>query len=203
MLSSTILKRHTHSPARPTVRSVARITDCHFTSCHPKFLALLLWWRERAIDVLLGKGLLNALILQLVDLLDRVLHLLALLSHSQVQLSLQLDGLLLLVLAVLDLTIVLLELHNHFLFLKLELSYITLDLFIALSLLVCFFLVVNLPWKLTVAFLFSNSLLGQVLASFNRWEEFVSIQLLNRLRCLQMVQEALLIGHFGLVLLPV
>ena len=132
-----------------------------------------------------------------------MLHLFAFFSHAQIELSLQLNGLLLLVLAILDLSIVPLQLHNDFLLFEFQLASVSLDLLLALSLLIGFFLVVDLPGEFHVFFLLSHAFLRHHLLVLNTLQQLIPIKLLQILAGFQVMLESLLVGHLGLILLPV
>ena len=135
--------------------------------------------RRATINRLLFQGLLDLLLLESVDLLDPVLHLLSFILQPQVELPLQLHGLLFLSLALGHLGIVPLQLRDHLLLLQLQLAVITLDLFRALQLLVSLLFIVDLPGLLHVPILLLNAFSGHQLLLFEVLEEFVVVQLLD------------------------
>ena len=132
-----------------------------------------------------------------------MLHLFAFLSHAQIELSLQLDRLLLLVSAILDLSIVPLQLHDDLLLFEFQLARVSLDLLFTLGLFIGLLLIVDLPGELHVFLLLSHSFLRHHLLLLNTLQQLIPIKLLQILTGLQMMLKPLLIGHLGLILLPV
>lgn len=92
-------------------------------------------------------------------------------------------------------------LQDFFLFQR-KLSLIAKDFLLSLFLLVCLFLVVDLPALIHVLFLLVHAILSHPLLLLNCQEQFVSVQLLYILARLQMVLGPLLILHLSFILLP-
>ena len=90
--------------------------------------------------------------------------------------------------------------HN-FLFLQLKFADGPVDLLFPLSLSVRLFFIVNFPRLFILEFLVRYAHLRRLLLSFDRLHKLFSIELLNTLRCLDVVLKSLLIRHLRIVLL--
>ena len=152
---------------------------------------------------MLLQRLLNLLVLTSVNLLDPVLHLLALVLQPQIQLALQLDGLLFLRLALCYLRVMPLQLIDDLLFFELHLANVTLDFLGPLELLVRLLFIVNLPSLLHVFLLCDHALICRGLLPLDRGEKIVPIELLDLGRGLHVVGETLLVRPLRLSLLVV
>jgi len=95
------------------------------------------------------------------------------------------------------------QLLDDFLLFELQLAHVPEHFLLSLHLLVGFLFVEDFPLLLHVAVLLLHARLRLVLLLHDRLEQLVAVQLLQALRHLDVVLEALLVGYLGLVLLVV
>lgn len=128
---------------------------------------------------MLLQRILNLLVLKSINLLNPVLHLLAFTLQPQVQLTLQLEGLLLLSFALVYLAVMPLQLCDDFLFFQFQLAKVTLNFLGSLKFFVGLLLIVNLPSLLHVFLVLDHAFIGHDLFFLDRRKEIIPVELLD------------------------